>query len=106
MKKGMVAEVKRLHAEGVSWKRMEAFGLEYRYLARYLQKNITKKEMLVMLENEIAHYAKRQMTWFKKDKDIRWVPKKNSAKAKVLVKKFLEQTPRLNRRLRGVISWY
>src|SRR3989344_3282046 len=101
MKKGMVAEVKRLHAEGVSWKRMEAFGLEYRYLARYLQKNITKKEMLVMLENEIAHYAKRQMTWFKKDKDIRWVPKKNSAKAKVLVKKFLEQTPRLNRRLRG-----
>ncbi|MDP2629917.1 MAG: tRNA (adenosine(37)-N6)-dimethylallyltransferase MiaA, partial [Candidatus Uhrbacteria bacterium] len=37
MGQGMVTEAKQLHQKGVSWKRMEEFGLEYRYLARYLQ---------------------------------------------------------------------
>lgn len=66
MKTGMVAEVKRLHAEGVSWKRLESLGLEYRYLALYLQKRLTKEEMLEQLESAIWHYAKHQRTWFKK----------------------------------------
>ncbi|MEK7128826.1 MAG: tRNA (adenosine(37)-N6)-dimethylallyltransferase MiaA, partial [Patescibacteria group bacterium] len=43
---GMIAEVKHLHAGGLIWKRMEELGLEYKYLALYLQKKITKKEML------------------------------------------------------------
>ncbi|MCC6198830.1 tRNA (adenosine(37)-N6)-dimethylallyltransferase MiaA [Candidatus Nomurabacteria bacterium] len=66
MKSGMVTEVRRLHSEGVSWKRLEALGLEYRYLAQFLQGKITKSEMLVQLETAIWHYAKRQRTWFKK----------------------------------------
>src|SRR3989344_4590439 len=43
MRGGMLAEVKRLHTRGLSWKRMESFGLEYRWLARYLQNKITKE---------------------------------------------------------------
>lgn len=66
MKIGMVAEVKRLHEEGVSWKRLESFGLEYRYLALYLQNKLSKTDMLTQLESAIWHYAKRQRTWFKK----------------------------------------
>lgn len=66
IKVGMVAEVKRLHEQGVSWKRLESLGLEYRYLALYLQKKLTKQEMLQQLESAIWHYAKRQRTWFKK----------------------------------------
>lgn len=66
MKAGMVAEARTLHARGLSWKRMESLGLEYRYLARYLQKKISKNEMLVQLETEIWHYAKRQRTWWKR----------------------------------------
>lgn len=66
MKGGMLAEVTRLHASGVSWKRLEALGLEYRYLALYLQKKMTKEAMLETLEREIWQYAKRQRTWFKK----------------------------------------
>jgi tRNA dimethylallyltransferase len=75
MKKGMVAEVRNLHEKkngGVPWKRMEALGLEYRYLSRYLQEKISKEEMLSKLETEIYRYAKRQMTWFKRNKNIRW----------------------------------
>lgn len=63
----MIAEAKRLHASGVSYKRMEELGLECRYIAQYLQKKITKEQMLKELELAIWHYAKRQRTWFKKD---------------------------------------
>lgn len=72
IQKGMLQEVKKLHQAGLSWKRMEELGLEYRYLSLYLQKKITKKEMLERLTNEINHYAKRQKTWFQKDLEINW----------------------------------
>ncbi|MFA5023070.1 MAG: tRNA (adenosine(37)-N6)-dimethylallyltransferase MiaA [Candidatus Paceibacterota bacterium] len=77
LKSGMLAEVKKLHAQGLSWKRMEELGLEYRYLARFLNpranKKITKSEMTAQLEKEIIKYSKRQMAWFKRDKRIKWV---------------------------------
>ncbi len=87
IKQGMVAEAERLHKEGLSYKRMEELGLEYRYLAYLLQKNISKQEFFDQLEREIQKYAKRQMRWFKRNKDIRWV--KNKAEALRFAKKFL-----------------
>src|SRR3989344_1108986 len=77
MHKGMVAEARRLHRQGLSWKRMEGLGLEYRYIAYNLQRKMTKKEMLEKLEREIWHYSKRQMRWFKRDKEIIWISPKN-----------------------------
>jgi len=73
MKQGMIQEVSNLHYNGVSWKRLEDFGLEYRYIAQFLQKKITRQEMLQTLKKEIYAYAKRQMTWFKKEKRIHWI---------------------------------
>ena len=73
LKKGMVEEVKRLRRGGVSLKRLDNFGLEYRYISRYLQGLLTKKEMIDLIEKESWRYAKRQMTWFRKDKTIRWL---------------------------------
>ena len=72
IKVGMIAEAKKLHAGGLSWKRMEELGLEYRYLSRHLKHQISKDEMTHLLEKEIWRYAKRQMTWFKRDKNIQW----------------------------------
>lgn len=66
LKKGMIAEVKRLRAEGLSWKKLESFGLEYKYCSLFLQKKITKEEMKERLNFEIRHYAKRQITWLKR----------------------------------------
>ncbi|MFA6554136.1 MAG: tRNA (adenosine(37)-N6)-dimethylallyltransferase MiaA [Candidatus Paceibacterota bacterium] len=72
IKNGMIEEIRNLHDNGLSWERMEDLGLEYRYVSRHLQGMITEKEMLEQLEMEICHYAKRQMTWFKRDKKIEW----------------------------------
>jgi tRNA dimethylallyltransferase len=66
IKNGMITEVKNLHKNGLSWKRMEELGLEYRYVARYLRGLISKEEMIKLLQTEIWHYAKRQILWFKR----------------------------------------
>jgi len=72
MKTGMVKEAQKLHKAGLAWKRMEELGLEYRYLALYLQKKISKEEMLQQLEHRIWQYSKRQMTYWRRNKDIQW----------------------------------
>lgn len=84
---GMIAEVKRLQKSGVSFKRLGEFGLEYRYIAQYLQKKLEYEEMTNKLQREIEHFARRQMTWFKRDKRIKWI--KNYREAENLAKGFL-----------------
>ena len=74
---GMLEEVENLHnppaGGGVSWEWMEKIGLEYRWIARYLQDKISFEEMKRKLYFDIIHYAKRQMTWLKKNKEIIWL---------------------------------
>lgn len=72
---GMIEEVKKLHDEGLSWEKLDSFGLEYRYVSKYLQGKLSKDEMIKLLDTEICHYAKRQMVWFKKNKKIEWILK-------------------------------
>lgn len=72
IKKGMIMEAQNLHKNGLSWKRMRELGLEYRYMADFLEGKITKKELIENLDSEIYRYSKRQMTWFKRDKNIKW----------------------------------
>ncbi len=72
LRKGMIAEAKHLHENRLSWKRMEALGLDYRYLAQFLQNKISKEQMMYAIEHESWLYAKRQMVWFKRNKSIHW----------------------------------
>jgi len=88
LKQGLLAEVKKLRDQGLSWKRLDDFGLEYRWLAKYLQKTISYDEMVKLLQKDIEHYAKRQMTWFGRDPRINWI--KNERQAKNIVKNFLK----------------
>lgn len=77
---GMIEEIAKLHKQGVSWKRLESFGLEYRQTALFLEKKITKDQMVENLNNEIWHFVKRQRTWFKRNKDIKWFEPKEVKK--------------------------
>ncbi|OGC87791.1 tRNA (adenosine(37)-N6)-dimethylallyltransferase MiaA [Candidatus Adlerbacteria bacterium RIFCSPHIGHO2_02_FULL_54_18] len=84
---GMIREAEKLHKAGLSYKRMEELGLEYRYLSALLQKRLTQKEFETELERAIWQYAKRQKRWFRRNKEIVWVSGK--AEALRLSKKFL-----------------
>jgi len=87
IKKGMFKEIADLHKDGVSWKRMNSLGLEYRYISLYLQNKITKEEMIEKLSTEIWHFAKRQKTWFKRDLSTIWIdPRKSSEKINIFRK--------------------
>jgi tRNA dimethylallyltransferase len=63
---GMIEEVKALQMSGLSWARLDSFGLEYRYLSQYLQGKFSYTEMFEKLNTSIHQFAKRQETWFRR----------------------------------------
>ena len=73
LRNGLVAETKKLRKSGLSWKRLYELGFEYKYPALFLRREISKDEMLAKMLIENWQYAKRQMTWFKRDKRIKWI---------------------------------
>lgn len=84
--KSLINEVKKLH-KSLSWKRLEEFGLEYRFVAQYLQNELTYQQMIEKIQIESEHFTKRQMTWFKRDKRIHWI--NNQKDAILLIDKFI-----------------
>jgi tRNA dimethylallyltransferase len=78
---GMVKEIESLHQNGLSWEKLEAFGLEYKFISQYLQKKVSLKEMKEKIAIASGQFAKRQMTWFrrweKQGREILWVKGKN-----------------------------
>lgn len=89
-KEGMIEEVKKLHLKDkVSWKRLESFGLGYKIISEYLRKDfypiksprsetdkaVFNREIFERVYQSEKDYAKRQMTWFSKDKRIIWLEK-------------------------------
>ena len=66
LNEGMIEEVKTLHNSGVSWERLDSFGLEYRYVSRYLLGKLSFEEMFSQLNTSIHQFAKRQETWFRR----------------------------------------
>lgn len=74
MRQGMAQEVQSLIDSGVSPEFLRKLGLEYRYISAWLLGEIpTEQEMLDVLAREIKRFAKRQMTWFKRDADTLWL---------------------------------
>lgn len=91
---GMVDEIKNLHASGVSYERLEFYGLEYREISAFLQGRVTFEEMRNNLLNRIRQFAKRQDIFFRKLEregiDIHWIERADFYTASQLVSDFLE----------------
>ena len=73
LEQGMVQEVKDLLNAGVSTEFLMKLGLEYRYLTRYLLGEIGYDQMVLELGNAIKKFAKRQMTWFRREENLHWL---------------------------------
>lgn len=101
---GMIEEISRLKKTGLSWKKIQSFGLGYYWIPLYLHPVKSRKTGLaspvfnrVKNKQELfekvylaeKNYAKRQMTWFKRDKRIKWL--KNYKEIEKEVKKFIEK---------------
>jgi len=90
----MIEEVYRLHEQGVDWRRLESFGLEYRFISRYLREQLDYDQMVEQLYIAIRQFAKRQKTWFKRwekqGREIHWLDVNNPLQeAESLIDQFL-----------------
>jgi tRNA dimethylallyltransferase len=94
---GLVAEVSALHEQGLPWERLEHFGLEYRWVARFLQGHLSSAEMRNTLLARIRQFCRSQEIWFRKMEregwDIHWLPGGDSVAAESRVRDFLAGTP-------------
>ena len=85
---GLIEEVATLHAGGVSWETLDYYGLEYRFVARYLQGRINRNDLFQQLNSAIHQFAKRQETWFRRMErqgvDIHWLDAGGDSLAELL----------------------
>lgn len=87
LKEGLVEEVELLLARGISPDKLDYYGLEYRYVSKYLLKELSQEEMFRKLNTAIHQFAKRQMTYFrgmeKRGLSIHWLQGENTMEEKV-----------------------
>lgn len=93
LREGMADEVKGLLDAGVSTEFLMKLGLEYRYLTRYLLGAMPYEQMVEELGNAIKRFAKRQMTWFRREENLHWLDMTGDpvAQASALIDAFLAQ---------------
>ena len=92
MEQGMLAEVRGLLAQGISHERLDAFGLEYRFISRFLRGEFaSESEMVQRLKFAIHDFTRRQLTWFRKDQRITWLDGHHLETAFDVVSAFLSE---------------
>ena len=93
LENGMVEEVEKLLASGISHEKLRFFGLEYKFLSLYLSGELNYNDMYQKLASAIIQFSKRQMTWFRKiEKEgikINWVNNQELDKASHLINSYL-----------------
>ena len=75
MEKGLVDEVKRLYDMGYHKDMVSMQGLGYKELLSYLDGECTLDEAVYIIKRETRHFAKRQLTWFRRERDVIWLDK-------------------------------
>ena len=75
LKEGLVDEVKSLQEKGYTREMVSMQGLGYKEILDYLNGITTLDEAIYILKRDTRHFAKRQITWFKRERDVIWVNK-------------------------------
>lgn len=91
--KGWQKEVENLIRQKYSFDLPSLSGIGYREVGAYFQGETSLREMFNILKRETRRYAKRQITWFKRDRRINWVDGDKTEEAKKLIEEFLKKPP-------------
>lgn len=70
---GLVEEVKKLAAMGCTRNMVSMQGLGYKEILDYLEGTCSLEEAIYIMKRDTRHFAKRQLTWFKRERDVRWL---------------------------------
>lgn len=86
---GLVEEVKRLREAGCHRGQVSMQGLGYKEILSYLDGEISLERAVYLIKRDTRHFAKRQLTWFRREKEIIWVNKKELGYDDTLILEFL-----------------
>jgi len=75
LQEGLVAEVRALLAEGCRADMISMQGLGYKEIIRYLNNELSLEEAVYILKRDTRHFAKRQLTWFRREREVIWLDK-------------------------------
>lgn len=75
MEQGLLHEVERLKEMGCTRDMVSMQGLGYKELIDYLDGKISLEEAVYIIKRDTRHFAKRQITWFKRERDVTWINK-------------------------------
>jgi len=90
MARGFVEEVRRLEERGYSLDLPALQSVGYRQIGMYLRDQLSLDEAVILIKRDTRHLAKRQLTWFRSDKEIEWFhPERELGKIEEQVKRFL-----------------
>ncbi len=88
IKRGLVGEVRKLLVQGYNLGQPALSGIGYQQIGQHLQGKIDLETAIRLIKRDTRHYAKRQLTWFRRDQRIKWLS--NFGEARKLVKKFIK----------------
>lgn len=74
---GLVREVQSLKEKGYTRDMVSMQGLGYKEMLDYLDNKCSLEEAVEIIKRDTRHFAKRQITWFKRESDVTWIDKKN-----------------------------
>ena len=77
LKEGLVEEVKKLLDMGCHKNLVSMQGLGYKEIIRYLEGELSLEEAVYIIKRDTRHFAKRQITWFKRERDVIWLNKQD-----------------------------
>ena len=75
VKQGLVEEVRRLHQMGYSKDMVSMQGLGYKEILRSFEGEYSMEEAIDIIKRETRRFAKRQITWFRREKEVIWINK-------------------------------
>ena len=77
LRRGLVAEVERLREMGCHRGMISMQGLGYKEILAYLDGELSLEEAVEIIKRDTRHFAKRQLTWFRREKEVIWVDKES-----------------------------
>ena len=86
---GLVGETEKILGMGYSNKMKPLQSLGYKYIIRYIRKELTLEEALKLMQRDTRHYARRQMTWFRGEGDIEWFHPDETGPIRLRIERFL-----------------
>ena len=88
---GLIEEVKGLLDMGCTREMVSMQGLGYKEMIDYLNGDISLEEAVYIIKRDTRHFAKRQLTWFRRERDVRWINKSDFSSEEEILADMLEQ---------------